>query len=88
MALKSVRQRRMQANYLDIGTAEEENFVLMGTGFTDLNEEPGAQTSSKRYVNDASTSKGITGYEWQDRTQQTRFDQKRRLPISVRSVNF
>nr|DAH08878.1 MAG TPA: hypothetical protein [Caudoviricetes sp.]DAH93118.1 MAG TPA: hypothetical protein [Caudoviricetes sp.]DAY95837.1 MAG TPA: hypothetical protein [Caudoviricetes sp.] len=65
MALKSVRQRRMQANYLDIGTAEEENFVLMGTGFTDLNEEPGAQTSSKRYVNDASTSKGITGYEWQ-----------------------
>ena len=65
MALKSVRQRRMQANYLDIGTAESPDFALMGTGFTDLNEEPGAQTSSKRYVNDASTSKGITGYEWQ-----------------------
>lgn len=65
MALKSVRQRRMQANYLDIGTEGTPKFVLMGAGFTDLNEEPGAQTSSKRYINDKSTSKAITGYEWQ-----------------------
>lgn len=65
MALKSVRQRRMQANYLDIGTEDTPKFVLMGAGFTDLNEEPGAQTSSKRYINDKSTSKAITGYEWQ-----------------------
>ncbi|MGN0416931.1 hypothetical protein [Anaerostipes faecalis] len=65
MALKSVRQRRMQANYINVGTADKEEYVLMGTGFTDLNEEPGAQTSSKRYINDKSTSKAITGYEWQ-----------------------
>lgn len=65
MALKSVRQRRMQANYLDIGKEDTPKFVLMGAGFTDLNEEPGAQTSSKRYINDKSTSKAITGYEWQ-----------------------
>lgn len=65
MALKSVRQRRMQANYLDISIEDTPKFVLMGAGFTDLNEEPGAQTSSKRYINDKSTSKAITGYEWQ-----------------------
>ncbi|MDD3140852.1 MAG: hypothetical protein PHX08_18040 [Lachnospiraceae bacterium] len=65
MALKSVRQRRMQSNYIDIGTESTPKFALMNAGFTDLNEEPGAQTSSKRYIGDKSTSKGITGYEWQ-----------------------
>ena len=58
-----VRQRYMQANYIDVGT-DESSFALMGLGFTDLNESPSAQTSSKRYINDKATTKRITGYDW------------------------
>lgn len=58
-----VRQRRMQANYLNVGSATEE-FVLMGAGFSDLNESPAAQTASKKYINQKSTSKSIIGYDW------------------------
>lgn len=75
MAEKSgIRPRRMQANYLDIGTAGKSDFQLMGTGFTELNESPSAQTSSKRYINMASSSQSITGYEpnWGFTTDQIR----------------
>ncbi len=65
MALTEVRQRVAQASYLDCGNAESAAFELLGTGFRELNEEPGAQVRSKRYINQKSTSKGITGYEWQ-----------------------
>lgn len=56
----AVRKRKMQANYLKIKDA----FELLGTGFTELNESPSAQTTSKRYINQASASQSITGYEW------------------------
>lgn len=66
MALEGVRNRVSQASYLDVtmgsGTPEYE---LMGTGFKELNEEPQAQTSSKKYVNNKSATKGITSYDWQ-----------------------
>lgn len=65
MALTEVRQRVMQASYLDCGKTGTEAYELLGTGFRDLNEEPGAQVRNKRYINQKSTSKGITGYEWQ-----------------------
>lgn len=58
-----VRQRYMQANYIDIG-GDTPAYELMGLGFTDLNESPSAQTSSKRYINDKATTKRITGYDW------------------------
>ena len=58
-----VKQRRKIANFLNVGGNTEE-YVLMGAGFTDLNESPSAQTTSKRYVNDASATKSITGYDW------------------------
>lgn len=58
----AVRQRRMLANYLEVGKAPA--FVLMGAGFTELNESPSAQTASKRYINDKSASQSIVGYEW------------------------
>ena len=35
----------------------------MGTGFTELNEDPGAQTTSKKYINDKSSTSSITSYE-------------------------
>lgn len=56
----AVRKRKAQANYMEIGEA----FELMGTGFTELNESPSAQTTSKRYINQASSSQNVTGYEW------------------------
>ena len=34
----------------------------MGTGFTELNEDPGAQTTSKKYINDNQEVKNGTKY--------------------------
>ena len=56
----AVRKRKIQANYLEVAGA----FELLGTGFTELNESPSAQTTSKRYINQSSASQSITGYEW------------------------
>ncbi|CUN36983.1 hypothetical protein [Clostridium disporicum] len=56
----AIRKRKIQANYLKVG----ETFELLGTGFTELNESPSAQTTSKRYINQSSASQSITGYEW------------------------
>lgn len=56
----AVRKRKIQANYLEVSAA----FELLGTGFTELNESPSAQTTSKRYINQSSASQSITGYEW------------------------
>lgn len=55
-----VRKRIKQANYLKIG----ENFVFLGFSFTNLTEKPSPQTTSKRYVGNASASQSITSYEW------------------------
>lgn len=55
----AVRKRLIQANYLKVT-----EFELLGTGFTELNESPSAQTTSKRYINQSSASQSITGYEW------------------------
>lgn len=56
----SIRKRKVQANYLKVGEA----FELLGTGFTELNESPSAQTTSKRYINQSSATQSVTGYEW------------------------
>lgn len=56
----SIRKRKIQANYLKV----KEGFELLGTGFSELNESPSAQTTSKRYINQSSSSQSITGYEW------------------------
>lgn len=59
----TIKQRKSFANYLNVGKDTEE-YVLMGAGFTDLNETPAAQTASKKYVNDKSATKSIVGYDW------------------------
>lgn len=56
----SIRKRKVQANYLKV----KEAFELLGAGFTELNESPSAQTTSKRYINQSSSSQSVTGYEW------------------------
>lgn len=55
----AVRKRKIQASYLKVT-----EFELLGSGFTELNESPSAQTTSKRYINQSSASQSITGYEW------------------------
>lgn len=59
----TIKQRKSFANYLNVGKDAEE-YVLMGAGFTDLNETPAAQTASKKYINDKSATKSILGYDW------------------------
>lgn len=56
----AIRKRKIQANYLKVA----DTFELLGTGFTELNESPSAQTTSKRYINQSSASQSVTGYEW------------------------
>lgn len=58
-ASKTVKQRYQEVSYLKVSEA----FELMGTGFTELNEDPGAQTTSKKYINDKSSTSSITSYE-------------------------
>lgn len=60
---RNVTKRHEFADYLNIGTEENPRFVLMGTGFTTLDENPGAQTSKKKYVNEKASSSSITRYE-------------------------
>lgn len=51
--------RNMVADYLKVG----DEFVLAGTGFNTLDENPGAQIDSKIYICDKSASKNIKSYE-------------------------
>lgn len=51
--------RNAVANYLMVGTTYE----LMGTGFTKLDESPGAQSDSEVYINEVTASASITSYE-------------------------
>lgn len=45
---RNVVKRHQFADYLNTQTADKPNYCLMGVGFTSLNEEPGAQTESKK----------------------------------------
>lgn len=56
----SIRKRSIQANYMNVNGT----FELLGTGFTELNESPSAQTTSKKYINQVSATQSISGYEW------------------------
>lgn len=59
-----VKERRFIADYINVGTGADEEYALMGTGFTDLNDSPSAQTTSKKYINNKSATKSISGYDW------------------------
>ena len=60
---RDVVQRHQIADYLNIGTSESPNWVLMGVGFTSLNENFGAKSESSKYVNEASESSSVTSYK-------------------------
>ena len=63
MSAAKVIQRHEFADYLNCGTPEEPNYQLMGTGFTSLNESPNAQTKTKKYVNEKSSTTTVTQYQ-------------------------
>lgn len=60
---KEVILRHRVADYLNVGTSEEPDWKLMGAGFTTLDEEPGAQSESTKYVNEATSSSSVVSYE-------------------------
>ncbi|MDD2970189.1 MAG: hypothetical protein PHT21_11570 [Lachnospiraceae bacterium] len=64
MAQAGITTRDMIRDFLDVGTGESSDIVLMGRGFTEANEEPGAQSDSKRYINDKSATGSVKSYEW------------------------
>ncbi len=63
MGKKTAVLRHMLSDYLNVGTAEKPEYVLMGTGYKTLDESPGAQTESTKYVNEKSSSSSVTSYE-------------------------
>ena len=57
--------RHQHADYIDVtGGSDSPQFELMGTGFTQIDSSPSAQTTSKRYVNQKSATQSIGSYEW------------------------
>lgn len=57
-------QRYMIADYLNVPTSDDtENFVLMGTGFNTLDENPTAQNNETIYINDRATTNYIKSYK-------------------------
>lgn len=57
--------RYQHPGYIDVtGGSEEPQYELLGTGVTQLDDSPSAQTTSKRYVNNKSATQRISAYEW------------------------
>ena len=67
--------RNAIADYALIGA----NYELMGTGFTSLDESPGAKSESETYINEVTSSADITSYE-------TEFPYESRLIPSQKAI--
>ena len=60
-----VEQRYQQPDYIDVsGGTGSPQYELLGFGVTQLDNSPAAKTSSKRYVNQKSSTQSIGSYEW------------------------
>ena len=55
--------RQAIADYINVGTPEDREWALCGTGFVQLDESPNAQMESKVYVHQKEASPSITRYE-------------------------
>ena len=72
--------RNTVADYINVAAAgETASYELMGTGFTAIDENPGAKSSKETYVNEVTSSSDITGYE-------TAFDYTSRLIPSQSAI--
>lgn len=61
----NVVKRHQYADYLNVGTESAPDYVLMGAGFTAIDESPNAKSESVKYVNDVSASSSVVSYETQ-----------------------
>ena len=59
---KKAIQRHDIADYLNVGTSGEPKQVLMGYGFTTLDEEFGAQSESSKYIHEPSEYSSVVAY--------------------------
>ena len=58
--MEKVRQRREQANYINTAPGDDTPvFALLGVGVKTLDENPAAQTKSRKYIVDKSATKSI-----------------------------
>ena len=48
-----------------MGTQEAPNYVLMGSGFNTIDENPSAQTDSRIYINEKAATTTIKSYQTQ-----------------------
>lgn len=58
----TIVQRPQIHHYMNLGTKDAPDFVRMGKGWKNINENPNAQTESVRYVCDYSDTTNTTGY--------------------------
>lgn len=63
MAKGKTVNRHQFADYLDVSDTDTPEWVLCGVGFTTLDEEPGAQSESVKYVCDKAASSSVGSYE-------------------------
>jgi len=60
-----IKKRSHQADFINIAPrAASPTYKLMGAGFTALDENPAAQTKSKKYVCDDAATGSIASYSW------------------------
>ena len=50
------------ADYLDTSENDTPSYALMGTGFTQVDENPNPVVDEKAYINDKASTKNVTGY--------------------------
>ena len=63
--MSGITGRHMIGEYLNTTPKKEaKTWGVMGSGFTEANEEVNAQTDSKKYINDASATGSVKSYEW------------------------
>ena len=57
--------RNQIADFLNVGTQEAPDYVLMGSGFNTIDENPSAQTDSRIYINEKAATTTIKSYQTQ-----------------------
>lgn len=63
--MANVIKRHQNADYLNVGSVDTPEYVLMGAGFTTLDENPGAQSESVKYINEVTSTSAVVSYESQ-----------------------
>lgn len=62
--MAGVTQRYQEADFLNVGTSDAEEYAFMGTGFTKIDHNMAAKIATKKYVSYKSDVSDIVGYAW------------------------